>query len=216
MRRIIPITEAEARHPFVDLNELMNKRCEPLRLESAPWNENYSDLPIVKVRIAYSPQNIILAFEVAEREFRIVETVQPASVWEDSCVEFFVEPQIDNGYYNFEFNAAGVLHLAYGISRHEREIAPLHIQKSIIRETMLLASPNKNCPYIYRWILVARIPYFAFFRHNFTPKSGTVIRGNFYKCGDKLQHPCYQSWSPIGTPSPDFHQPHYFDNLEFA
>ena len=47
---------------------------------------------MVNVRIAHSPSHIILKFDVAECEFRIAETEQPASVWEDSCVEFFFRP----------------------------------------------------------------------------------------------------------------------------
>ncbi len=216
MRRIIPITEAEARLPFSELNGLLNEKCERIRLQSAPWNENLPVLPMVNVRIAHSPSHIILKFDVAECEFRIAETEQPASVWEDSCVEFFVEPEKGGGYYNFEFNAAGVLHLAYGAGRHGREMAPDGIRQSVVREVSMFATPNKDNPYVYNWTLIARIPYATFFRHHFEPRSGQVIRGNFYKCGDKLRHPCYLYWSPIDTPSPDFHQPSYFDNLEFA
>ena len=83
MRRIIPITEAEARLPFSELNGLLNEKCERIRLQSAPWNENLPVLPMVNVRIAHSPSHIILKFDVAECEFRIAETEQPASVWED-------------------------------------------------------------------------------------------------------------------------------------
>lgn len=216
MRRIIPITEAEARLPFSELNRLLNEKCERIRLQSAPWNENLPVLPMVNVRIAHSPSHIILKFDVAECEFRIAETEQPASVWEDSCVEFFVEPEKGGGYYNFEFNAAGVLHLAYGAGRHGREMSPDGIRQSVVREVSMFATPNKDNPYVYNWTLIARIPYATFFRHHFEPRSGQVIRGNFYKCGDKLRHPCYLYWSPIDTPSPDFHQPSYFDNLEFA
>ncbi len=36
------------------------------------------------------------------------------------------------------------------------------------------------------------------------------LKGNLYKCADMSAHPHYVSWSPIGTPRPDFHCPEYF------
>ena len=39
------------------------------------------------------------------------------------------------------------------------------------------------------------------------------LRANFYKCGDETAHPHFLSWSPIGTPSPDFHRPEFFGEL---
>ena len=40
-----------------------------------------------------------------------------------------------------------------------------------------------------------------------------TLKANFYKCGDLTSHPHYLSWSPIGTPKPDFHRPEYFGEL---
>lgn len=40
-----------------------------------------------------------------------------------------------------------------------------------------------------------------------------TMRGNFYKCADLTTVPHYLSWSPVGTPSPDFHRPEYFGTL---
>ena len=212
---IIPITDAEAQLPFPELTDLLDEKCVPALLKSAPWDKGDTLLPIVKAWLAYSSEHIVLRFDVAELDFRLVETKQPASVWEDSCVEFFVEPESGGGYYNFEFNAGGVLHLAYGTSRHDREMATEYIRESVMREVTMLSSPVKDYPYIYRWILIARIPYFTFFRHSLRPQSGQVIRANFYKCGDKMRRPSYQSWMPIDTPSPDFHQPRFFGELKF-
>ena len=39
------------------------------------------------------------------------------------------------------------------------------------------------------------------------------LRANIYKCGDKTAHPHFLSWSPVGTPSPDFHRPEFFGEL---
>ncbi len=39
------------------------------------------------------------------------------------------------------------------------------------------------------------------------------LLGNFYKCGDLTAHPHYVTWSPVGTPGPDFHRPEFFGEL---
>ncbi|MNL73189.1 hypothetical protein D3C87_1986170 [compost metagenome] len=41
------------------------------------------------------------------------------------------------------------------------------------------------------------------------------FKGNFYKCGDKLEQPHYLSWSPIHLPHPQFHAIDFFGNINF-
>ena len=43
---------------------------------------------------------------------------------------------------------------------------------------------------------------------------GQKVRGNIYKCGDKLPVPHFISWSPISTPAPDFHCPRFFGEMD--
>lgn len=69
---------------------------------------------------------------------------------------------------------------------------------------------------LYRWSLMTKIPFNAFFANGFNPSSANSIKGNFYKCGDKTAKPHYVSWSPIATPSPDFHRPEYFGCLDLT
>ena len=52
------------------------------------------------------------------------------------------------------------------------------------------------------WELVMVIPVSAFFQHSVGSLDGKTMRGNFYKCGDKLQTPPFpflESY-PAGTP----------------
>ena len=42
---------------------------------------------------------------------------------------------------------------------------------------------------------------------------GTVLYGNFYKCGDETEIEHYGMWSPVGTEKPDFHRPEFFGEL---
>jgi hypothetical protein len=41
------------------------------------------------------------------------------------------------------------------------------------------------------------------------------MRGGFFKCGNDTGHPHYGSWQKIENPTPRFHLPQYFGELEF-
>lgn len=40
-----------------------------------------------------------------------------------------------------------------------------------------------------------------------------IMRGNFFKCAEKSEHPHYGCWAPVDLPRPDFHSPDYFGEL---
>ncbi len=43
----------------------------------------------------------------------------------------------------------------------------------------------------------------------------SLLKANFYKCGDELQTPHFLSWNPIEIEKPDFHRPDFFGTLRF-
>ena len=47
----------------------------------------------------------------------------------------------------------------------------------------------------------------TYWKKDVTPKSGTVWRGNIYKCADATSHPHRGAWATVGTPRPNFHRP---------
>lgn len=47
------------------------------------------------------------------------------------------------------------------------------------------------------------------------PAEGVEWKINVYKCAEANSHPHHGSWSPIGTPKPDYHQPSFFGTLRF-
>jgi len=42
---------------------------------------------------------------------------------------------------------------------------------------------------------------------------GDVIKGNFFKCGDKTHTPHYGSYTKIDVEYPSFHQPSFFADM---
>ena len=203
------VTKADLRR----VGDWLSARCASFPIGELNWRKQFPYAPQVQGRIGYNKEALFLQFDVREKECRIVETRDNGPIWEDSCVEFFVQPEANGGYYNFEFNAAGVLLLAYGKDRHSRVYASEEVLLSIERHSCFLPTPDRegDC----HWVLTARIPYAAFFNHLFSPDTTNCIKANFYKCGAKTRTPHFLSWHPVKTELPDFHRPEYFGTIIF-
>ena len=164
--------------------------------------------------IGHDGSNIYLLFQVEEPQVRAVNTEFNSPVWEDSCVEFFFSP-FGKHYYNFEINAIGTVLCAYGLDRHKREHLPESVLQSVITKSSLGRNPIERIRENTPWSLQVRIPLEVLIFSEIENLSGMEARGNFYKCGDKLDQPHYLSWKPVLTPNPDFHLPVHFGPLSF-
>lgn len=164
--------------------------------------------------IGHHEAHIYLSYQVEEPQVRAVNTAFNSPVWEDSCVEFFFSPEGEY-YYNFEFNAIGTVLCAYGKERHERQHLPDPVLSKVVTEASLGKDPIAEIRGHTSWSLKVRIPLEVLIYNDIKELSGLEARGNFYKCGDKLDHPHYLSWNPVRTPKPDFHLPEHFGKLSF-
>lgn len=170
--------------------------------------------PEVSFSLAYDINELFIKYFVSESVFRADITQTNGNVYEDSCVEFFIAPGNDNLYYNFEFNAIGTCLMGIGTGRHDRTRCDKEIVDRIRVFPSSSVNPVRKTSGLYRWDLTVGISPEIFFRHkidSFT--KGLTFRGNFYKCGDKLEIPHYLTWNPIGTDRPDFHRPEHFGLL---
>src|SRR5690606_17275299 len=145
--------------------------------------------------------------------FLRINNFQPNdSVWEDSCVEFFISFH-EGLYYNLEFNSLGVALIGYGSADKatRKRLSSETIEKiksfSTIKKKM-----DEN---IVRWSLSLYIPIDVFEKEDLASFRGVNGRANFYKCGDLLPRPHFLSWKPITAPAPNFHLPNYFGEIEF-
>jgi len=147
--------------------------------------------------------------ETDETEIRAEERGLSGQVHTDSCMEFFLnaDPVNSNQYVNWEFNPAGALCLAVGSHRYDRHDIQIDAYMDLFQVKTNIRDNG--------WSVEFRIP-FAFLLSCFPLlqiKRGHVMRGNFYKCGDKTARPHYACWSPIDLPYPDFHCPAFFGTL---
>lgn len=202
------------KNDFVEIAEKLN------RLDSHPiahqnWTE-YNQIPTVKFNIAHDGQNIYLRYDVSEYEIRAVTNANNGPVWEDSCVEFFISFDESGYYYNLEQSCIGTSLLGYRKDRNETTKANDEIINAIFRKSSLGSDTFDMKQGKYDWTLISVIPITTFWASNLKTFEGLTAKANFYKCGDKLIHPHYLSWSPVNIEQPNFHRVDFFKNIIFA
>ena len=183
-------------------------------IDCVNWKE-YPYQPSVKFRAAHTGDAILLHYQVTEASVRAVALADDGRVWEDACVEFFLSPEGNDFYYNFECNCATKLLLHGGPAGGERPTASEEVLKSVKRWSSLGTEPFEERVGECTWEVALVIPASAIFRHEIETFNGKTMRANFYKCGDKLQTPHFLSWAPIELPQPKFHCPEFFGELMF-
>jgi hypothetical protein len=196
------------------LSSILDRENVPFNSVScANWSE-YPYKPDVKFRIAHNGTNILLNYRVEESDIKAVCKDDNGKVWEDSCVEFFISFNGTDYYYNIESNCIGRILVATGIDKHNRKSIPVNIVNLIDRWSSLGNLPIENKS--GKWELSLIVPVDVFSINKISTFNGLHAKGNFYKCGDKLQTPHFLSWNPIENEKPDFHLPQFFGELFFS
>lgn len=192
-------------------------------VEIASFRPESSDHhPKTSARLTHDGRSISGIFRVEDRFVRCVRTEYQSEVWKDSCVEFFIKPRNDTGYFNFEFNCSGAFLCCYitdperapggfkEFVRVPKDIAALVQVRSSLKGTI---DPELTQP--VTWTLGFKIP--ASLLEHYTGSLGDLggqsWTGNFYKCADEVSHPHWASWSPVDQLN--FHLPRCFGTLRF-
>ena len=193
-------------------------------LEIGEFRPESSDhRPRTRARLLYDTEGIFGIFHVEDRFVRSVHTRYCDPVCLDSCVEFFVKPRPDSGYFNFEFNCSGTLLCSYILNttrtdtglRETRDIDPQDAESVKIWHSM----PGRVEPEIsdpVEWVVEFFVPFSLLETYAGTlgDPSGQTWRANFYKCGDHTSHPHWAGWCPV--PEVNFHLPDCFGKLRFG
>ena len=195
---------------------LIENKVGKFSLETLNWAADYPYKPRVEVEIAHTGDEILLHFDVSERDVRAVCNTDNGRSWEDSCVEFFLQPDVKSPlYYNFEFTCAGYKLIGGGLHGTERGRADMSLHQKVITYSSLGASAFGQRYGQCSWELSAVIPKETLYLSEIESLSKRIMKGNFYKCGDLQPTPHFLSWTKIGSPKPQFHLPQYFGELEF-
>jgi len=162
-------------------------------------------------------------FHVHDRYVRCIRQNYFDDVWKDSCVEFFVQPKLSGGYFNFEFNCGGAHLCNYildptptpgGFARAER--VPPESGRQVLVKSTLPRIVNPEIKDSTEWTLQFFVPFSLLelyvgllgeLRHQ-------TWRGNLFKCAEEVSHPHWASWSPLDELN--FHLPRCFGDLVFV
>ena len=185
--------------------------------------ESSEHRPKVQAKLLFDAETIYGIFYVQDKYTRAVHRGYQDPVCRDSCVEFFVQPRPDKGYFNFEFSACGAFLVHYVTDTMRRPDGQfkgfLELPEEdgdLVRVYTSLPSPVE--PEIQEdtdWQLEFAIPctFFEKYVGSLGNPAGQSWRANFYKCADATSHPHWASWMPL--PKTDFHLPEYFGTLRF-
>lgn len=178
--------------------------------------------PRTEARLLYDDNGIHGLFRVKDRFVRCVRDTFQSEVWKDSCVEFFVQPKGDKGYFNFEFNCGGALVCNY-ITDHQRVPGGFKAFIKLPYEHGKYVRVVSSLPRIIEpeitepvtWSLQFFIPFniLANYVGDLGEIAGSTWRGNFFKCADESSHPHWASWSEVDEFN--FHLPRCFGSIYF-
>lgn len=155
-----------------------------------------------------TPFGLFVRMVCFEKTPMAIQCLPNSPVCTDSCMEFFLNPMPEqNSFLNFEVNAKGTMLLGLNENGNFRCLDPSMqagcftqvkvVQEKSLWEARFCISDKLIQNFFKAWI----------------PTDAKVMRGNFYKCGDKTKIPHYGSWNEVTRRPIDFHCPECFGNL---
>lgn len=174
------------------------------------WEPYYTNCQNVSVQfsLGYANTTLYAYFKVNEPEIRAEHKKHNEAICEDSCTELFIQGT-DGRYCNFEANPNCALLACMGEARQNRT----SLSASFFYELQIFTTKHGT----KEWEILMSLPLDQ--TDLIDPNSnltGQTLRGNLYKCGDKLQKPHYLAWSDVLTEKPDFHRPEFFGKFVFV
>lgn len=189
---------------------LMETKAQREYIGCVNW-ESFPYKPIVAFDIARSETNLYIRFFIKGNSLKASFEADDSPVFNDSCVEFFMQKENDPEYMNFEFNCIGACDASRRLSRESKRSISQGEYRSIKRHSSLEKKTFAEKKGLFTWELVVSIPFTVM---GLDPANlPEKIFGNFYKCADDTEFPHYVSWNAIKTEMPDFHRPEFFGEI---
>ncbi len=176
-----------------------------LSVESLNWPQEFPYRPLTVVSAAHSGKHIFLDFLVRCNYLRAVNYKPNSRVSEDSCVEFYLQPDpASDRYWSFGCNCIGIVSAHCHDASDSRYLTPEEL--SLIKVYASVGTrPFQEVEGSFIWSVTMAIPL-EIFGLTYTPGTPLHMRGNFNKCASATSQPHYLSWAPIASEHPDFHR----------
>jgi hypothetical protein len=187
-------------------------------LDTFRWIEASRDPPAT-VRVLYDDSAVYCQYQVPDDRIEAAATELNGRVWEDSAIEWFLDPHPETPEYcNLEANCVGTFLMSWRrADAVEREIQP-ETASQVTIETSVSGPTRTPSPEDESWWLAAAIPYDVLETISGTtiaPSSGDRWQGNFHRINSENAADV-GVWNPIETPHRDLHSPEFFGELIFA
>lgn len=194
------------------VSDILEDRGERQSIDSLNWSKDFPYHPLTTFSVAHSDKYLYIDFFVRANYLRAMNYLNNSPVYEDSCVEVFLQPDIESStYYNFEFNCIGTINASRRTSRENSAHLSDEELNTVKRYASCGTRPFQEVEGLFAWNVVIAIPLSLIgLEYSGKPLN---LRGNFYKCASATQQPHFLSWSPIDTPRPDFHRPEFFGTI---
>ena len=193
-----------------EISSLLDSHGSHGRIAELNWPQ-FPYAPLSAFNIAHSGTAIYIDFFTRCNYLRAENYTNLSPVADDSCVEFFVSPTLDNHYWNFEFNCIGAINASHRSERHN----PTRLNDAELASVRRSAScgnrPFKEMEGIFAWNLLCAIPL-ALIGVEYTGNP-IEMAANFYKCAGKTSAPHFLTWNPVRCEKPDFHRPQDFGRI---
>ena len=179
---------------------------EKVELVHQPWLEP-CDIG-AKAQLCHDGENLYVLMEAKVKNIRAELTGALDQVCNDSCMEFFFAPKMDDArYFNFEWNNLCNAYVGFGAERKTRVRQILKNPKDTFAPVSMDTADG--------WAIEYRIPlsYIQMYMPEFTFSGEAAC--NFYKCGDMTEIPHYLAWAPLSSEKPDYHRRWDFGTLVF-
>lgn len=204
------IAELDSLSNADDITTLLDHAGTRCTIDCLNWPDLYPYAPLTTFTIAHSATQLYIDFFVRCNYLRAENYENQSPVSQDSCVEFFVSPDLadEKLYWNFEFNCIGTINASH---RRERK-NPTRLSDDELRRIRRYAScgtrPFREMEGMFAWNLLVAIPLDLLgIKYEGKPVN---MRGNFYKCASATAAPHFLSWNPVVSERPDFHRPQNF------
>ena len=196
----------------------MMKEYSVKTVDTLCWDEiPKADIDIFKWAEGYEPRAFAQVALLKNRGMAIKMTAYESEplaekknfndpVYQDSCLEFFAMFDPDGKkYINIEMNSIG----AFLSTVREADGNIVTIDNFIELPKIKTESDGE------KWSVEIFLPFCDIEKMfpGAVLASGSVVKANFYKCGDNTAIPHYGMWNEIGGSKISYHQPEYFGKL---
>ncbi len=177
------------------------------RMTSYHWESDPPYRPLTYFKMGVVEDNLVAILKCYEENPRAVYVNRDDPVYTDSCLEFFVAPVEDcDEYINVEMNSRGAFLAEFGKGKYDRVFVRTITDKSPLVE----AFKGEDANGIFWGVKATLTKEFLCDIYKKADFDYTLVKANFYKCGDECEIPHYIAFSPVTTLPPGYHNPECF------